>query len=254
MLRSKARTSSTGDTGARCHGRRRPRFHLAGPVPWVPGAHGREVDGGVKTGSAVCIPTPIQATERGLLKVQNPKLAPRSDPTPLHPLGPAPGQYLQVCEIIQALIWSEHVQQPNHLGRRPEHQVGWGLPPQAGTVLQAGKPPAAVPMSLPCPQGQLCPLAAPPSLAHLPTDTGYFWMVTAGVLGGGAAPSLDQLPAIQGAPVPWPFLPLFLSPLKTCGQGGDGLPGEPTSARYFPGRQHQDQAGSQTRPCRPGQG
>lgn len=166
----------------------------------------------MKTGSAVCIPTPIQATERGLLKVQNPKLAPRSDPTPLHPLGPAPGQYLQVCEIIQALIWSEHVQQPNHLGRRPEHQVGWGLPPpQAGTVLQAGKPPAAVPMSLPCPQGQLCPLAAPPSPGtpahrHRLFLDGDSW--GPGGRGGpksGSAPSHPRSSSSLALPPPLPF-------------------------------------------------
>lgn len=165
----------------------------------------------MKTGSAVCIPTPIQATERGLLKVQNPKLAPRSDPTPLHPVWPAPGQYLQVCEIIQALIWSEHVQQPNHLGRRPEHQVGWGHPPRLALCSRQESPLQLSPCPFPVHRASSAHWQHHPALAHLPTDTGYFWMVTAGILWGrgspksGSAPSHPRSPSSLALPPPLPF-------------------------------------------------
>lgn len=82
------------------------------------------------------IPTPSRLQGEAHLEqdprpVQNLKLAPRSDSAPLHPARPAPGQCSQVCEIVQGLIRSEHVQQPDHLGRRPEHPVASGAEQRA---------------------------------------------------------------------------------------------------------------------------
>lgn len=62
------------------------------------------------------------------------------------------------------------------------------------------------------------------ALAHVPTDKGYFWMETAGILWGrgslksGAAPSHPRSSALG------PTSPHFLSLLKTQDQGGGSQP------------------------------
>lgn len=113
MLRPKAHTSGPGE----------------GPVPsTLVGGQGHVAEGGLLCGRrwALCIPTPIWAAGEACLKrVPMPtQLVPGNLPTPGQP---APSWHSQVCEIIQGLVRSEHVQQPDHLGRRPEHQVGWDM-------------------------------------------------------------------------------------------------------------------------------
>lgn len=66
---------------------------------------------------------------------------------------------------------------------------GLGHTTESGTVLWAGKSPAAVSISPHCPQGLALPTGSTdPALAHLPTGAGYFWMVTAGILWGRGSP------------------------------------------------------------------
>lgn len=115
------------------------------------------------------MPTPIWTTGRGLPQ-EGPQANPERPGATQHPSGlPAsPGWHSQICEVIQGLVRSEHIQQPNHLERRPEHQVGWGQQrvwglghtPEAGTVLRQESP---LQLSPSPPTAWLCPLAAQPS-------------------------------------------------------------------------------------------
>lgn len=106
----------------------------------------------------------------------------RSNPTLLCPAQPAKGQHSQVCEIIQGFIRSEHVQQPDDLGNRPEYHMEQG---------HSGGHGASVTPKLALCSGQESPYSCPhvlppsvgpgsiywqsgPALAHMPIDTGYF--------------------------------------------------------------------------------
>lgn len=172
--------------------RRRPGFRRAVPAPCGPGhmARGRTAWG--EDGQwASQPPSRLQGEaclERDPRPVQNLKPAPRSDPAPLRPARPAPGQCSQVCEIVQGLIRSEHVQQPDHLGRRPERRWHRGHSGGRGAWTHPRGRHCAPGRKAPCRCPHLPPLSPGPgsspgqhdaALAHLPADACYFWMVTA---------------------------------------------------------------------------
>lgn len=172
--------------------RRRPGFRRAVPAPCGPGhmARGRTAWG--EDGQwASQPPSRLQGEaclERDPRPVQNLKPAPRSDPAPLRPARPAPGQCSQVCEIVQGLIRSEHVQQPDHLGRRPERRWHRGHSGGRGAWTHPQGRHCAPGRKAPCRCPHLPPLSPGPgsspgqhdaALAHLPADACYFWMVTA---------------------------------------------------------------------------
>lgn len=138
----------------------------------------------------MCIPILIQAAGRGLEQAPRPTQNP---PTPFT----LPGQ---PQASTHKSVKSSRVSSGVNTSSSPitwgggQAQVGggsagpWGLghSPESGTVLWAEKPPAAVPVAPHCTQGLALPTGSTDvALAHLP---GYFGMVTAGILGGGAAP------------------------------------------------------------------
>lgn len=77
------------------------------------------VDCGVGKGWAVCTPTPLGRRDRPTCQHRTRVSTQEQPNTPL-PCPALPGRHSQVCEIIQGFVRSEHVQQPDDLGRRPE--------------------------------------------------------------------------------------------------------------------------------------
>lgn len=216
-------------------------------------------DGGGEGACAFPPPSQLQGSaclQLALRPTQSPKLAPRGDPTPSRPARPAPGWHSQVCEIIQGLVRSEHVQQPDHLGRRPERQARWGPPARL-----AGRSGQESPLQLSSSSPTAHSTGSAPGSTTGPgtpaPDAGYFWPLTAGILWGkgspksGSAPSSPRSSSSLALP---PSLPVFLSPLKTWDQGGDSLPGDSRhpagtsqgwARRERPGGQHCDQPDGQ---------
>lgn len=92
---------------------------------------------------------------------------------------------------------------------------------KAGTRLRAGKSPTAVPISPHGPQGQLCPLAAPPSPGTPAHRCRLFWA-------GDSWDPVGEGPSQPGSARPPKELPLRgpSCPLKTWDEDGDRLPGE----------------------------
>lgn len=90
---------------------------------------------------------------------------------------------------------------------------------QGGTVPQTENPPVTILISSTVPT-----VSSAPTLVHVPTDTGYFWMLTAGILWGEGQSHvwvdsrLLSNPAPQFSLPPFFFLPNEADPRPKWGQ------------------------------------
>lgn len=154
---------------------------------------------------------PLRLQEENPMPNWNLKPVPRAAHHPLCPAA-SPGRHSQVCEVIQGLIRSEHIQQPNHLGGqvglRVQRRTRAGTPPKSGTALWAGNPLCSC-RHAPLSKG---PGSAHwqrgPALAHIPTDRLFLDGDSRDLLGegqpgvwAGSEPSKGLLPLAPFSPL-----------------------------------------------------
>lgn len=167
--------------------------------------------------------SPTQATGREPHANLEPEASARAAHHPSCPAA-SPGRHSQVCEVIQGLVRSEYVQQPNHLGAQVELRVQRrtraGAPPRVAQPSGQETPSAAVVMPH-CPKGLALPTGSVAQPWHTYPQTRYFWMVTAGIFWGKGNPESGLALNRPKGSCHLALSPLFSPAKQTHTQGRD---------------------------------